>query len=196
MRSWRNRTPSCAPASATKTPSSRRCEALFHYVGRLRGRGRQHTQLGSPAQTRHHLEYFPRRRRQGRQPGHRKFGHLGASQKRAHGRLVPTPPRRARNQDGLLTQRVEQLDGLIGIAALSGSMSSANTPAPTRSKRRISATKAAKLGPGRFTRFRWVTPGLLPPPRQRGRQRMGRVHLVAVGTHQQQALHLLTKRRS
>ena len=58
-----------------------RCQALFHHFGRLGGRGRQHAELGSPAQTRHRLQHVPGGGRQGRQPGHRKFGHLRTGQK-------------------------------------------------------------------------------------------------------------------
>ena len=107
----------------------------------------------------------------------------------AHGRPVP-PPAVGSRPDAVAAQRVDQLDGLVGVAAVCGSITRpdrAASPAPGAAFRQ-QAPSAAK---GRFP----AAAAAAPPARssgQRRRQRVRRIHLVlAVGADQQQALDRL-----
>ena len=111
---------------------------------------------------------------------------------RAHRRLVPPPPGGRRGQQAVAAQRVEQLHGLVRVAARMrlDHLGQARHRGPVH---------AQHLGDhGGQARLRQVAQpqvphrGLVPPPGQRRRQRMRRVHVaVPVRADQQQAVDRL-----
>jgi hypothetical protein len=69
-----------------------RRQQLFHDTRRLAGRGLQHPDRDTPAETRHRLQQLPGPRRYGLDARREQLADLGAAQMGVHGRRVPPPP--------------------------------------------------------------------------------------------------------
>ena len=194
MRSWRNRTASCAPGSTTSRPSSRagasRCSTTpaGSAVAVC-------SRLSSARPPRHAIASTICRDGAGRASTRAASSPATSDRPRCArtAAVVPPPPGGRRGQHAVAAQRVEQLHRLVRIAG----RVRFDQLDQARRRGRVHVQHLRDHGDQSSDTRQVVQPqvphpGLLAPSRQRRRQRMRRVHLaVAVRAHQQQALDRL-----
>ena len=132
MRSWRNRTASCAPGSTTRSPSRGRApDACSTTSAGCAGGGLQHAQLGPPAQARHRLHHVCRDvAGMASTPRRQQPGDFGAAQASAP-RPVPPPPGRRRGSACPRWRSVLSNSTVsYGFPRVCGSITSTNALAP------------------------------------------------------------------
>ena len=178
----------CSITSRPSSSAGASCSSTA--VGVEAGRGRQQAELHLAAQARHRLQQRPRLRGQPLDAGHQQvddvaLADVAAQRRRRPSSSRPSPGTRA----PVAAQRVDQLDGVVRVAAGARADRIRQPAASLGARRSISASSAPRSAGGRLSSRSSSGAHAEPlPARQHGRQRMRGVDLgVAIGADEQQA---------